>query len=73
MEWLKSLFVEHSALQAVVGVGVGQDQLLDAGLFEDHRGGHRRMAVEAEDPEEPAVGTVVAGAENEVLTVSVTA
>ena len=59
--------VPRIGVEPVVGVGVGQDQLLDAGLFEDYRGGHRRMAVEAEDPEEPAVGTVVAGAENEVL------
>ena len=55
------------AVALVVFVGVFENQLLDARLFEVHRGVHRAVAVESECPQQPAVGFVPARTEDEVL------
>ena len=48
------------AVALVVFVGVFEDQLLDARLFEVHRGVHRAVTVESECPQQPAVGFIPA-------------
>ena len=57
----------HRVVQVRGGVGVFEDQLLDARAFEMHRRLHRAAAVEPERPEQPPVAASVARAEHHVF------